>query len=138
MWRSIGVVVLGLLAGGIVVGLVESINTILGHVPTDEVMDDPGKLREFVKNLPLAAFLVVLLAWFLGSLAGASFPMWLCQDKKLSWVVITFLLAGGIFNMVMLPHPGWFWLPGILVFPIGGWLGMQLLPEPDPTDQIPE
>jgi len=131
MWRSIGVVVLGLLAGGIVVGLVESINTILGYAPSEEVMDDPAKLLEFVDQLPATACFVVLLAWFLGALAGASFPMWLSHEVKYSWIVVAILLAAGISQMTLLPHPGWFWVPGILVYPAGGWLGINLLPEPD-------
>ena len=37
------------------------------------------------------------------------------------WVLV-------VVNMLMLPHPAWFWIAGLAIFPVAGYAGGKLVP----------
>lgn len=86
---------------------------------------DKEALAAAVSKLPLAAFLSVGFAWLVGSLAGG----WVVATQIPFPHTILFLgilsglrIASGVANMLMIPHPTWFWAVGILALGAGCWL----------------
>ncbi len=128
MLRSIGSVVAGVVAGGLLVALVEK----LGHLvyPPPEGLDskDLEAMKEFVATLPVGAFLFVLLAWAVGSLGGGWLAAKIAARKPLVHALIVggVLMIGGILTLVTIPHPLWFTIVGVLVFLPAACAGAKL------------
>ena len=70
MGRKILAVVVGLVAAFAVIGIVAMIGTLVIAPPGPEIRNDPAKLREFISNPPVAAYVATLVGYFLGSFAG--------------------------------------------------------------------
>lgn len=86
---------------------------------------DKAAIAAAVAKLPVTAFLLVGFAWLLGSVAGG----WVVARQIAFPHTILFLgilsgirIASGVANMLMIPHPTWFWLVGILALGAGCWL----------------
>ena len=118
--RSVGAVVAGFIAASIVMMLVEGIN---GHLIYPELgkaaagVTDRDAIRAIMTAAPVGAFLVVVMGWILGGLAGGS------TAEKISaraggapaLVLGVLLTLAGIANNLMLPPPLWFWIVSLLV-----------------------
>ena len=115
--RNIVAAVVGVLVAGLVVGVVE----MAGHAafPPPEGLDitDPADQARIMLEIPLAAKLAVLLAWFLGALAGAWTARKIGVDRWPSFVVIGLMIIGSLWTTQMFPHP-WWMVAGALVLPI--------------------
>jgi len=86
-------------------------------------------------RVPLGALLFVLAAW-----AGGSFPgSWLAtrlgpgRHAAHGAIVGAILLAAGVANMLLLPHPAWFWAAALVVFSLCTYLGTKARSTPAPT-----
>ncbi len=125
MGRSI----LGFLAGAavamVVIAIVEGISGFMHPMPEGMNMTDAQAMRDFAATLPASAFVMVVLAWSLGALAGG----WLAgriaaRSTALHGLTIgLLLLLGAVVNLALIPHPGWVWAAGILLPPACGYLG---------------
>src|SRR3954468_14389919 len=109
MFRSVGVVGLGVvLAGAIVFGV-----EILGHrfYPPPENIDFNNReaLRELLANAPVGALGFVLAAWGLGTCAGTAVAARLAPQRPELHGGVTglFPLLAAVANMILLPHPTW-------------------------------
>jgi hypothetical protein len=132
--RSIGAVIAGFVAASVVMMVVEAVN---GHVLYPELgklaqgVTDREVLRGMLASAPVGALLVVLVGWALGSLAGGFLAAWIGGDARvrLALVLGVLLTLAGIANNLMLPPPGWFWIPTLLVFLPAAYVGAQLAPQ---------
>lgn len=72
--------------------------------------------------------LMVALAWFLGSVAGTFLAQRIDHARRAlpALVVGGALIALAVINLVMLPHPAWFRVVGVLVFLPGIVAGIWL------------
>jgi hypothetical protein len=61
--RSIAATVAGLLTAFLLVMIVESVSVAIHPLPPDLDTSDPIQMAEFVRNVPLSGFLIVLTAW---------------------------------------------------------------------------
>jgi predicted MFS family arabinose efflux permease len=79
-------------------------------------------------DVPAGALLLVLLARGVGTFAGGWLAARLAPRAPLSHAMIVglILLAAGVMNMVMLPHPLWFWFPGVALFLPAAYAGAKL------------
>ncbi len=117
MVRQILAVLVGILACGLVVGLVETLNLRLYPAPPGIDFHDPTQVAAHVAKLPAAAFAIVLAAWALGSFAGG----WMAGTISRHWPracavgVAAFMLAGVAYNVLVLPHPLWMNVLGLLL-----------------------
>ena len=132
MLRYLGACLAGLLAGGIVVGLVEGVSSRLHPMPPGLDPKDGDAFREWVATLPTSAFLMLLVAWGAGCFTGAALARRLAPERSAipAAIVCALQTAATIFNLVWLPHPGWMWPAGILACLAGGCLGMLLTAPP--------
>ena len=89
---------------------------------------DTEAMKSFMASLPTGAFLMILVAWGLGTFAGA----WICAKvagrAKLAHglVLATLLLCAGVSNMFAIPHPIWMWPSAFAVFACAGVAGGRL------------
>jgi hypothetical protein len=116
----------GVVLGGLVVGSVEWLGHWLYPLPTGLDIEDPKELALAMADLPIGAFLMVQLAWFLGAACSAALASWLGKGAPLLCGVLAALvmLAFAVMMLIMIPSPLWFILLTPLVFALGGGLGM--------------
>jgi hypothetical protein len=60
-----------------------------------------------VSAMPLGAKLVVTIGWFLGGFAGAYSAFRLAKWDAAGWIIAMLVAAGGVANIVSIPHPLW-------------------------------
>ena len=127
MSRSLMAAFAGTLSAIIIIMFVE----MLGHqaypLPKGIDINDTVAMQKHIDNLPMTAFLIVLAGWGLGTFTGTWLAVRIAgkDNGRPALLVGLILLIAGITNMIMLPHPGWFWFLGIAVFPLATVFGMR-------------
>ncbi len=133
--RSVLAVILGIVLAGFLIWAVEGIGHRVYPVPEGVDLTNPQAVAAFIDEAPLGALLFVILAWGVGTLAGGWLAVMVAGRSATlhAMIVGAVMLAGGIMNMVMIPHPPWFWILGVLVFLPAAWLGARLAPAGRPN-----
>ncbi len=111
-------IVLGLFAAFVATGLIESLNMMLFPAPEGLDPHRPEDLRKLMAEMPVGAFLVVLLAWATGSFCGAFVAVRWGPERKFwpAWVIGSIQLLAGVSMLLMIPHPAWFAVIGLASF----------------------
>ncbi|MBL4715766.1 MAG: hypothetical protein COC01_03635 [Bacteroidetes bacterium] len=118
----------GIITGGILIFLVEKLgHTIYPH-PADFDYTDKEALAELIQNAPIGALLFVILAWTVGSFGGGLVASLISNEAKMrkALIVGVVLMLLGIMNMMMIPHPLWFWALGLAVYLPMAYLGGKI------------
>lgn len=124
MGKRILAVLAGLITGMIVIGLVEYISHQIYPPPADFDYTNKEALAELMKNIPVGALIIVIIAWAAGSFAGGFVASKIGREKgiTLGLIVGAILMLAGIINMLMIPHPIAFWIGGLTVYlPFSYW-----------------
>lgn len=126
--RVVGVLV-GLIVGGIVIALIESISSMMHPPPTELDFQDTEAVRNWISELPTLAFCIVLIAHALGVICGALTCQLIVKRRWLTGPLIigTLFLVGGIFNLMLIPHPIWFAITDVALYLPSAWIGGNLL-----------
>ena len=117
MGRSILAVIVGLVAASLAVLLIET----AAHwmLPTPPGMDVTSResMATAMQNLPVASLLAILVAWALGSFVGGWVAASIARSHQTRCAIIVAILIilSGIANMLMIPHPIWIWIGGIVL-----------------------
>ena len=128
IFRIIAAVLAGMLvAMGVITG-VEWLNSMLYPMPPGLDPRNPEQVKVFAAQLPVAAFLVILCGWALGTLAGAFVATRVGPDRRIGpgMVVGAILLSSSVAIMRMIPHPTFMWVGAFVVFPLFTYLGVML------------
>jgi len=127
MLRKISAVLLGLLAAVATVMLIEWISHQIYPPPPDLDFKNPEQVRQHVATLPLGAFIAILFGWLMGTLAGGVVACQIAREKPAVFASIigTVMMAATIANLIMIPHPGWFSIAGIVVIAAGTLLAIR-------------
>ncbi len=129
--RGILAVVVGVIVASVVMLCVEFVN---GHHLYPELgraaegLTDRESIRALMASAPVGAFLVVIVGWLLGGVAGgyvaaritAVAPM---RHALIVGVVLTLL---GVANNLTLPPPLWFWVAGLVAFLPAAYAGGRM------------
>lgn len=115
--RGILAVVAGVLLGVLVIGLVEYLGHALFPPPADIDTNDPADLARLWEVIPIQSKLMVVAAWFLGSLAGACAAIAIARRLLPAWTVGLIIAAMGLWTSQMFPHPPWM-VVAALVLPL--------------------
>ena len=108
MIRTILSVIAGIVAGGVVVALVEGAGHMVFPPPEGVDLKDPEALKTIMHDIPVAAKIAVLVAWCLGVFAGGSVAKLIGKSGSTSvWAVAVVFAIFTIANLFMIPHPGW-------------------------------
>jgi hypothetical protein len=136
MVKAIGRSVLAVLAGAIVaaavIAVVEAISSVVCPLPPGLDLHDHEAMRQHADQLPIGAFLLVLVAWAAGTLTGAWAAGLLAGRSPVAHglVVGVLFLIAGLLTMLMIPHPRWMWVGGIVLPLACGYAGGRLVPGP--------
>ncbi len=125
--RGIVAVILGLVLAFAITFAVEAINSRIFPLPPGADLADMASMKAAIAALPVAALAVVLVGWFVSALVGASAAAHFARPA--GWPPLTvgvILLGAAVANMLVFPHPAWFWVIGVAVYPVGTWLGARM------------
>jgi hypothetical protein len=121
---------IGAVAGIVVAFLIVLAVEFVGHAvfppPAGLDIHDPADQARLMEAMPAAAKAFVLLAWFLGALAGALVANRIAGQRLAGWIVALLVIAGGVATMLMIPHPAWMWAAGIALPLLAGWLAGRM------------
>jgi hypothetical protein len=123
MLRLILGVVVGAIIGMVVIFAVEGVGHTIFPPPPGVNLTDPAQLSTVMSRIPFQAKVAVLLAWFLGALAGVSAAN-LAAGRR-AWagrIVVLLILAMSVFNMTTIVHPLWMMIVAVLGILAGGVL----------------
>ena len=128
MGRKIGAGILGIAVAIALVWVVEKIGHSIYPPPADLDTGDTDVMRAYVDTLPLGALLSVAVAWFIGSVGGtfAACKVGTARPLVYALVVGGMMFAGAAFNLLIIPHPMWFSILGVVGIFVGTWVGMNL------------
>ncbi len=115
--RSIAAVLAGVVTAVLVVALVEIVGHLMYPPPPGLDVTNPADQARLMESIPQAALLMVVLAWFLGSLAGASVAILLARRVLPAWTVGLIVALLGLWSTQMFPHPPWM-VVAALVLPL--------------------
>jgi len=126
MGRTIAGVVVGVVVAWLTIMLAEFASAPLHPVPAGLDMHDPTSVAAFVATLPVTALLLVLAGWVLGALIGGHVAARIARKPLPALAVGIVIVVGVIANAVMIPHPTWMTLAGVLLPVPAAWLGARL------------
>lgn len=112
--RSVAAVVLGLLAGGMIVAGCEAVSGAL-YNPDHVTPEDPEAFAAFIAGAPPMMFLLLLAGWSIGIPVGAAVATLVAGVGRF-WHglgVTLIFLAATIGNLVAFAHPIWVALVGV-------------------------
>lgn len=118
-----GRTILGMLAGVVVAVAVIMAVEAIGHrfYPPPAGLDPTDPANEaafaaFVAALPFPGKLVVLVAWMLGTFAGALVGAKLARHQTAAGLLVALVVISGVVGMIMkIPHPMWLAAAGLLL-----------------------
>lgn len=117
--------------GGIFVGLIVGFIVIMGvEMATHMIWPPPAGLdirnlehaTKIVEAMPATAKWGVVLAWFLGTFAGAWTANRISGWTTGGWVIAGLSFAGVAWSLFTIPHPGWMVGAGLIAPILAGWL----------------
>lgn len=129
MGKKLLAIFAGMVAGVITVGIVETAGHALFPPPAGMDVTNPEILKSMMSQLPLGAKLTVIVAWALGSLVAGLVAGRIAGTDGLIPALIagSFLLAGGIYSLVTIPHPVWMAVLGVALPLPMAWLGSKMM-----------
>ena len=118
MLKKILSVMLGLAAGVVTIFVMQSISYVMFPPPAGLNLNDPDVLKEYVKNVPFGAMLALIIGYAIGAFAGGFTARLVYKSggKGIPLIIGALLTIAGVMNMVMIPHPFWFWIVSLMVF----------------------
>lgn len=115
--RSLLAVIAGLLVAMIVIAGVEAVGHAIYPPPADLDITRARDQAQLMELMPLEAKLVVIAAWFFGSLAGAAMAIAIARGVLPAWIVAVAIAGLGLWTTQMFPHPDWM-LASAVVLPL--------------------
>lgn len=117
MGRTILAVILGIVVAGLIVAGIETIGHTLNPPPPGTDLTSPEALKTLIASLPVAALVIVVLAWALGSIGGGFTAAKISRQHKrgaaLAVGIVMVLLVAS--NFFVIPHPLWMMALGVLL-----------------------
>lgn len=128
MLRKIIAVIFGFAAGVTIIALMETLGWMLYMAGHEISLKDPSSGATYFSALPDGVFYIVLISWAFGSItAGMVSTLVIRKNNRFPALIAGLLLMlSGIINMIMMPHPAWFIVSGILIFLPFSYIGYKL------------
>ena len=128
MLRSVLSIVIGVFAGGATIMLMEMLGHAIYPPPEGVNFEDPVAVAAMVAAAPVGALLMVILAFAVGAFAGGLVAGFI-KPKLQTYqplVVGAIFTVFGLMNLLMIPHPWWFWLASLACFIPMAFLGGRM------------
>lgn len=129
MIRRIGAVLSGIVAAVLLFMVAESINNSLHPFPKTLDLKDTKAVGAFMEAQPIDFWLLVLGGWLVGSIVCGLLIRIIGRSTSLRSPLIAgiVLTLSAVLNFVLLPHPTWFIVCGLVLFIPGTLLGFRLV-----------
>lgn len=105
--RSLIAVVAGLVVAVLVIRGVEAVAHALFPPPPGFDLSRAEDQARMMEAVPTEAKVAVILAWFLGPLAGACAAIALARRVLPAWIVAVLIACLGLWTTQLFPHPDW-------------------------------
>jgi len=127
--RSALVLLGGVVAAVVVVGLMDALAGRLYALPAGTDPSNPESMRQAVATLPAQAFLILLAGWVLAGGIGSYIAARLATHARATHglIVAFFVLVATVGNLATIPHPVWLWPASIILIPAAGWAATKLV-----------
>jgi pimeloyl-ACP methyl ester carboxylesterase len=121
--RGVLATVLGVLAAGVCIGIVQALGHGLYPPPEGLRRDDVEALAAYLGQAPVGALLTVLLSWTIGAFAGGLLAVRIAgrRPQLYAGVVAAVILLGAILNFAAIAHPAWFIALALPCLPLAGF-----------------
>jgi hypothetical protein len=118
----------GVVAGAIVIGLLEMVSHSMHPLPEGLDTTNPEAFRDYIMGLPFTAFLFLLIAHGVGAMAGGfiASKMASVQKRGAALFVGFILVLAGVLNLLTIPHPLWFSIADVLIYTPMALLGDKI------------
>lgn len=118
----------GLVAGAIVIGLLEMVNHTMHPLPDGLDAANRDVFKDYIMTLPLTAFLFLLVAHGVGAMVGGFVASKMAQvQKRGAAMFVGFILVlAGVLNLLSVPHPLWFSIADVLIYTPMALVGNEL------------
>lgn len=124
--RKILALVAGVVVGALVVGCAEYVGHSIYPPPTGINVKDPEDLKRLMDVVPFQAKLIVVVAWFLGALAGAWTAIRLGGETVLGFGIGGIFAGLSIMTMLSIPHPLWMTACAVVLPFAAAWLAIKI------------
>lgn len=123
------------MAAGIIVGIllafasvwaIEALVHSLFPAPAGLDPYDRADQARIMAVMTVGAKAAVLGAYFLATLVGGLVANRIGRSALPGWIVAFVVVAAGIATMIMIPHPVWMWVGGIVLPLAAAWLAQRL------------
>ncbi len=137
--RSAAAVIAGLVVAFFVVAGLEAVSSRVYSQSPGVDVGNTDAIKAYMAQLPLGAFLFVLAAWAAAGFLGSWLATRLGPERRRAHGVVVgaILLAACIGNMLLLPHPAWFWAAALVIVLSCIYLGVKAGGPPSSRDQKP-
>lgn len=128
MLKSIGGVIAGVLAGAMIIFVVEAVGHMIFPPPAGANVGDPEQLKSIIGQIPVGAKVAVIVAWFAGILGGGVVSLLIAARwAPVAWVVAATLFAMAGITMLQIPHPWWMVAGAVIATLAGGYGAIKLM-----------
>ncbi|KQY96467.1 hypothetical protein [Brevundimonas sp. Root1423] len=104
--------------------LSQSLAAAAGPAPAD--MSDRAAMQAYVAGLPVTVFVTMLATWTVAAFAAAAFAARFGRRGSWpGWVAAGLFLCATAANLIMIPHPTWMAVAGVLLVVAAGWFGAK-------------
>lgn len=119
-------IVVGIVTAFLTVAVVEQLVTLLYPFPPDFDMNRPEDVVRITEVVPTPGLVMVVGGWLLGTIAGGWVARAISRRGWTVWAIAGVMLATCLLNLLMIAHPLFMWVGGMLVPPLGGWIALRL------------
>jgi hypothetical protein len=128
MFKNILAVLLGLVASSFIIFALEILGHIIYPAPANLDLNDMEALKAFTSSAPPIVFVLVIIAYALGSFVGGIIAAAIAIKNKMTKAITVggILMGLGAYNLFMIPHPVWTIIISIFLFIPCSWLGGAL------------
>lgn len=128
MGRRIAAVLVGIFVAFGLVFCIEMIGHQVYPAPSGLDFHKPEVVAEYMKTLPIGAFMFVLGGFALGALGGGFVAARIAGVKPFVFagIIGALMLAATIANLMMIPHPLWFSIAAIALIVVATVLAGRL------------
>jgi hypothetical protein len=118
MKRKILSFLLGLFVSFFVTSIVQSLNYMIFDLPKNIDYSNEQEVIRLMQGLPVAAFWIVELSYFMGSFLGGLSYTWVSKSEDVGFPIgiAAFLTIAGILNLLKIPQPLWFGIVSTLTY----------------------
>ena len=128
MGKNIAAGIAGVVIAFAIVWLIEAVGHSVYPPPPNLNFADADAMRAYTSTVPIGALLFVAGAWIVATLCGtfAACKIGHATPVIFAGVVGGLMLLATAANLILIPHPLWFSILGIVGIIVAAWLGMTL------------